>query len=349
MKDWKKALVSPADSIFKALAALDVAALRIVLVADADMRLLGVVTDGDIRRGLLRGLSLESPVREVMRREFLSVSPVDSVADLLQLMRKHDVQQVPVVDEQGRVIGLRRFSEIMGTPVRSNWAVIMAGGLGTRLRPLTDNCPKPLLSVGGRPVIETIIERLMGCGFRNFYISVNYLAQMIMDYLGDGTRFGARFEYLREHDRLGTAGALSLMPYTPDEPFVVTNGDILTRLNFGAMLDFHNLNGACGTMGVREYQYQVPYGVIHTEGARLVDIQEKPTQHHFVNAGIYVFSPEVLKFVPSNAYLDMPGLFTELNRNSKNAAVYPILDYWSDIGSPEDLRKAEDDYPEVFG
>lgn len=348
MKDWKKALVAPEDSIFKALAALDAAALRIALVADADARLLGVVTDGDIRRGLLRGLSLESPVCEVMRREFLSARPGDSVADILKVMREHDVQQLPLVDDRGRIIGLRRFSEIMGTPVRSNWAVIMAGGLGTRLRPLTDNCPKPLLPVGGRPVIETIIEQLMRGGFRNFYISVNYLAEMIMDHLGDGTRFGARFEYLRERDRLGTAGALSLLPRVPDQPFVVTNGDILTRLNFGAMLDFHNLNGACGTMGVREYQYQVPYGVIQTDGGRLVDIREKPTQHYFVNGGIYVFSPEVLEFVPRDVYLDMPGLFTELTRRNKNAAVYPILDYWSDIGSPEDLRKAEQEYPEVF-
>lgn len=348
MKDWKKALVSPEDTIFTALGVLDAAALRIALVADTDARLLGVVTDGDIRRGLLRGLALTSPVSEVMRREFVSARPGDSVAELLRIMREHDVQQVPLIDGQGRVTGLRRFSEIMGTPARSNWAVIMAGGLGTRLRPLTDTCPKPLLPVGGRPVIETIIEQLMRSGFRNFYISVNYLAEKIINHLGDGTRFGARFEYLREHDRLGTAGALSLIPIIPDQPFVVTNGDILTRLNFGAMLDFHNLNGACGTMGVREYQYQVPYGVIHTEGGRLVDIQEKPTQHHFVNGGIYVFSPEVLEFVPRDTYLDMPGLFTELTRKGKSAAVFPIIDYWSDIGSPEDLRKAEQEYAEVF-
>ncbi len=348
MKDWKKALVSPEDSIFTALGALDAAALRIALVVDPEERLLGVVTDGDIRRGLLRGLSLDSPVSGVMRREFVSARAEDSVADLLKIMREHDVQQLPLLDSQGRVLGVRRFSEIMGAPARSNWAVVMAGGLGTRLRPLTDSCPKPLLPVGGRPVIETIIAQLMRCGFRNFYISVNYLADMIIKHLGDGVRFGARFEYLREHERLGTAGALGLMPHVPDQPFVVTNGDILTRLNFGAMLDFHNLNGACATMGVREYQYQVPYGVIHTEGGRLVDIQEKPTQHHFVNAGIYVLSPEALEFVRPNVYLDMPGLFTELTRNHKNAAVYPILDYWSDIGSPEDLRKAEEAYPEVF-
>lgn len=349
MNAWEKALVGPEATLLKTMEALDRGAARIALVVDGEGVLLGVATDGDVRRGILRGLSLEAPVSRVMRREFVRAAPDTPTRSVLALMRERDIQQVPLVDARGRLVGMRCLSDIMGSRARPNTAVIMAGGQGQRLRPLTENCPKPLLKVGGRPVIDTILERLMAAGLRRFYISVNYLAPLIKEHLGDGSALGVRIEYLEEDERLGTAGALGLFPAAPEEAFVVTNGDILTRLDFGALLDFHAASGAQGTMGVREYRYQVPYGVIQSDGKRLVGIEEKPVQHHFVNAGIYVFSPEALEFVKKGEQLDMPGLFTRLTEARREAAVYPIFDYWTDIGSPEDLRRAEREYGEVFG
>jgi NDP-sugar pyrophosphorylase family protein len=259
---------------------------------------------------------------------------------------------LPVVDESGVLVGVKTLAEVMTTPSRENWVVIMAGGLGLRLRPLTEAIPKPMLKVGGKPVLETILERFLACGFYNFFFSVNYLAGAIEDYFGNGSKYGVNIEYLHESEPLGTAGALSLLPERPDLPCLISNADVLTTLNYAGFLDFHHLNVAVGTMGVREYATQVPYGVIQTQGNRLTSIEEKPIRKDFVNGGVYALDPQAfdvaLNKVGRGRTLTMPELFTLLMSKGMSTAAYVINEYWLDIGSPEDLRRAEKEYSEAF-
>ena len=352
MKDWKKSVISPTATVAAAVESLNATGARIVLVAGSDMKLAGIVTDGDLRRGLLTGASLTDPVTAIMSRGTATARPSDSNAHLAALMTGRSFLHLPVVDEAGHLVGLKTLAEVMTAPSRENWVVLMAGGLGTRLRPLTDNTPKPMLPVGGKPVLETILERFLACGFYNFFISVNYRAGIIEDYFGDGGRHGANIQYLHEPEPLGTAGALSLLPEMPHLPCLVSNADVLTTLNYAGFLDFHHLNAAVGTMGVREYAMQVPYGVIQTQGNRLTGIEEKPIRKDFVNAGVYALSPQALTLMHAElgrgVCLTMPDLFTLLMNKGLNTAAYVINEYWLDIGRPEDLHRAEEEYAEVF-
>ena len=353
MKDWKKSVVLPTATVAAAVESLNATGSRIVLVADSDMKLAGIVTDGDLRRGLLKGAGMTDPVATVMSRGTATAKPSDSNAHLAALMTERGFLHLPVVDEAGRLVGLKLVTEVMSTPSRQNWVVLMAGGLGMRLRPLTENTPKPMLEVGGKPVLETILERFLACGFYNFFISVNYRGEAIEDYFGSGTRHGANIHYLHEKEPLGTAGALSLLPELPGLPCLVSNADVLTTLNYSGFLDFHHLNAAVATMGVREYSMQVPYGVIQTQGNRLMSIEEKPVRKDFVNGGIYALSPLALELmygeVGRGVYLNMPELFTLLMDKGLTTAAYPINEYWLDIGRPEDLARANAEYSEVFG
>ena len=352
MKDWKKSIVPPGATVAEAMENLNSTGSRIVLVAGGDMRLAGLVTDGDLRRGLLKGAAMHDPVTTIMVSPKVTAKPSDSNAHLAALMTERSFLHLPVVDEAGCLVGLKSLTEVMTTPARENWVVLMAGGLGTRLRPLTDHTPKPMLKVGGKPVLETILERFLACGFYNFHISVNYRAEAIKDYFGDGARYGANIQYLHESEPLGTAGALSLLPERPGLPCLVSNADVLTTLNYAAFLDFHHLNVAAATMGVREYAMQVPYGVIQTQGNRLTSIEEKPVRKDFVNGGIYALSPHAFDLlyaqVGRGQALTMPELFTLLMHKGLNTAAYVINEYWLDIGRPEDLQRAEAEYDEVF-
>lgn len=352
MKDWKKSVVLPDATVADAVESLNTTGSRIVLVAGADMKLAGIVTDGDLRRGLLAGAGMADPVTRIMSEAKATAKPSDSNAHLAALMTARSFLHLPVVDEAGHLVGVKTLAEVMTTPSRENWVVLMAGGLGTRLRPLTADTPKPMLKVGGKPVLETILERFLACGFYNFFISVNYRAGVIEDYFGDGARHGANIQYLHEPEPLGTAGALSLLPEMPHLPCLVSNADVLTTLNYAGFLDFHHLNAAVATMGVREYAMQVPYGVIQTQGNRLTGIEEKPIRKDFVNAGVYVLAPQALQTMHAAlgraACLTMPDLFTLLMGKGLNTAAYVINEYWLDIGRPEDLQRAEGEYAEVF-
>lgn len=346
--DWKKSVILPTASIRDALQALDKSALQIAFVVDEKNCLLGAVTDGDIRRSLLRGGELSQPVTTVMNNHpIVALQGTDSTV-LLQRMRDKTIRQIPLVDQESRLVGLARMEELLYRPQRDNVVVLMAGGLGTRLRPLTDKIPKPLLKVGAKPILETILENFLDAGFYQFYFAVNYKSQMIEDYFGNGSRFGAEIQYLHENKRMGTAGALYFLPELPKKPIIVMNGDLLTKVDFGALLDYHVEEKAAATMAVRDYNYQVPYGVVDFDGERIAAIREKPTYSFFVNAGIYVLSPEAVAYVNKEEFFDMPQLFEVLVTEGKKTTVYPIREYWLDIGRMDDFERAQEAYGEMF-
>ncbi|MES9994611.1 sugar phosphate nucleotidyltransferase [Desulfovibrio aminophilus] len=344
MKDWKKALVPVTGTMRDAVQALNDGSVRMALAVDAEGRLRGVITDGDIRRGLLVGKTLESSLLDVLITDFRAARPGDGDAAILAVMRELDIQQMPVLDAEGRVIGLKVLGELSAPLPRDNWVVLMAGGLGTRLRPLTEDCPKPLLPVGGRPLLETIMQQFIQHGFHTFFISVNYRADMVEEHFGDGARLGVSIEYLREREPLGTAGALGLLPRKPDAPVFVMNGDLLTRVDFPGMLDFHLAQGAHATMAVRGFDIQVPYGVVDVRENSIVGLEEKPVQKFFVNAGIYVLGPEAVAEIAPDAYLDMPSLFSRLMEQGDPTAAFPIHEYWMDIGRRQDFDQANCDF-----
>jgi len=310
--------------------------------------LLGTVTDGDIRRGILRGVLLDEPIHKIMRTNPTVAHLEDKPEDLYALMKLKQLRQIPILDDHGRVISVEFYDFIALSSQLDNWVVLMAGGLGTRLQPLTDDCPKPLLEVGGRPILQTILESCIKHGFNRFYLSVNYKAKMVEDYFGNGSRWGVDIRYIREDKRMGTAGALSLLPERPTKPFLVMNGDLLTKVNFKQLLDFHLEYCAQATMCVRDYDFQVPYGVVKIQQHRLVDIEEKPAQKFFVNAGIYVLEPEVLDMIPKDEFYDMPSLFMKLVALHHETIVFPIREYWLDIGNKVDFEQAIGDFSEVF-
>ncbi len=345
MKDWQKILVRNTAPIIDAIGIIDKGGLQIALVVDENNRLLGTVTDGDIRRALLKQIQLSSPISEAMCTNFVSAREHE---DVLALMRQRDIMQIPLVDKNGVITGLKSLKEVVSTPGLENPVVLMAGGLGTRLRPLTDTCPKPMLAVGGKPILETILGNFIAHGFRNFILCVNYKSEIIKGYFGDGSRWGARITYVEEHKRMGTAGALSLLPERPTMPFFVMNGDLLTNTNFRQLLEFHKAGGGKATMCVREYEFQVPFGVVTTNGNALVSIEEKPKHNFFVNAGIYVLNPEALDVIPEDTFYDMPDLYRTLMTQNHSATCFPIREYWLDIGRMDDFERAETEYDSHF-
>ncbi|WP_028586180.1 nucleotidyltransferase family protein [Desulfocurvus vexinensis] len=343
MVDWRKAAVAPGTPIRELLAAIDASSCQIGLVVDQDDHLLGTVTDGDIRRGLLQGVELAEPVERVLNRTPVTAQAGPGPAELLQIMREKRVRQLPVLDGQGRVVALELLREVLEPESRDNVVVLMAGGLGTRLRPLTETCPKPMLDVGGRPILETILVNFRTAGFRRFCISVNYMAEAIEKHFGDGSAFGVHIDYLRETTRLGTAGGLSLLPERPAESFFVMNADLLTRVDFQRLLQFHGEHGAAATMCIREYSLQIPYGVVRCDGHRILGMEEKPLHTFFVNAGIYVLDPSALDLVEPGVYLDMPTLLERLRAQERLVAAFPIFEYWLDIGHMNDYQRARQD------
>jgi len=272
-------------TIREALSVIDAGAAEIAFVVDPGGKVLGTVTDGDIRRGLLGGLPLEGTVDRVLNRRFVSVSPMTPRAEVLDLMRARTLSQIPIVDGQGRLEGIHLLREIIGVEARKNWAVVMAGGRGERLRPITDSTPKPMIPVAGRPILERIILHLVGSGFRKVFLSVNYLGQVISDHFGDGCQFGCEIQYLQESEPLGTGGALSLLPKTAEEPILVLNGDLLTQADLGSLLRFHDEGDFKVTVGLREYVHHVPFGVAHLDGDRVMSLREKPTHVWPANCG----------------------------------------------------------------
>lgn len=347
MYQWKKVLLAPDDDMTKAIQVLNEEALRIVLVVDNDGRLLGTITDGDIRRALLQHLGPTSKVTQIMHTEPTVASVEDNRDTILSVMKNKGLLHVPVLDAGGRVVGLETLQHLIEEIKFDNPVVLMAGGFGKRLRPLTNDIPKPLLKVGSKPILQTIMERAINSGFHNFFISTHYKAEMVRDYFGDGGRWGVNIRYIYEEKPLGTAGALGLLPESlPELPVLIMNGDLLTEVNFEHLLRFHNEQGGVATICVRKNEFQVPYGVIDAKGSRVVKIVEKPVHSFFVNAGIYVLNPEVVNSIRNKGYLDMPQLLEECISEGKEVSMFPLHEYWLDIGRLEEFERANREFKE---
>ena len=348
VENWRLVVMQPKATIIDAMTVIDRGALRVALVVDEQYRLLGVVTDGDIRRGLLSKIDLNASVAKVMCNSPFVANVGDSQEKIFSLMNAKTIEHIPVVDDLGVLVGLKTLRELARPRTRDNWVVLMAGGLGSRLGPLTKECPKPLLKVGAKPILELILESYIAHGYNNFFFSVNYKKEMIQDYFGDGSNWGVRIRYLEEKGRLGTAGSLALLPETPKEPFFVMNGDLLTRINFNDILNFHQEHQSKATLCVRKVEQTIPYGVVQTDRHQLLTIEEKPTQSYFVNAGIYLLDPQVLPYLSGVSNFDMPDLFQRIIAGGHETAAFPFLDYWLDIGRRGDFHQACQDYQEVF-
>ncbi|MEA5038659.1 MAG: nucleotidyltransferase family protein [Clostridiaceae bacterium] len=348
MDEWEKALVPPDLMIYKVIELLDKNSQQIAVVTDEENRLLGTVTDGDIRRGILKKVPLNSPVSQIMNPHPITIPKLNDPKSIISILKANKVHHLPVIDEDRHVVGIERLDGLLTDPHSKSWVVIMAGGLGRRLAPLTDSYPKPMLKIGGRPVLQTILEQLIRHGFTRICISVSYRAEQIKSYFGDGSDYGAEIHYLEEEKRMGTAGSLSLFPFKTEEPILVINGDILTKLDFEQLIDFHREHQAKATIAVTTYDYQVPYGVVKASRDRLVGFEEKPVYASFINAGIYVLSPETLSYVPQNSIFDMTGLFEVLLNKKEPVCVFPVREYWIDIGGIKSFQKACRDYDSEF-
>ena len=348
MKNYKNILLKPTSTIKEALKIIDNGAIQIALVVDKDEKLLGTITDGDIRRGLLNNLSLDDTIKTIIFKTPTVCHIEDSKEKILEIALAKKLHQIPIVDKDGILVGIKEIDELLKPDHKSNRVVLMVGGLGTRLRPLTDNMPKPMLKVGNKPILETIILNFKKYGFVNIVLCVSYKSEIIEEYFKDGSEFGVNIEYVHENKRMGTAGALSLVKEKLDEPFFVMNGDLLTNINFENMMEYHVSNSSVATMGVREYDFQVPYGVVKTDGVDIVSIEEKPVHQFFVSGGVYVLSPEVLRYIPEDEYYDMPTLFEKVIKEKEKSISFLIHEYWLDIGRIEEFEKANNEFYEVF-
>jgi dTDP-glucose pyrophosphorylase len=348
MKTWESALIGPDTTLREALETIDRTGTQIALVVDANRRLLGTLSDGDARRGLLRGLTLSDSVSRAMYTTPTCAKSGEDRTSILATMRRLGLHQLPVVDAEGIVVGLEIVHDFLTPPARDNHVVIMAGGLGSRLEELTRDTPKPMLPVGSRPLLETIVRGFAEQGYRKFYLAVNYKAEQIENHFKDGAGLGVEIEYLRERERMGTAGALSLIPTRPRDPFVVMNADLLTKEDFTTMIERHVDAGVVGTMAVRDYEMQVPFGVVRERDGVIERIEEKPIQRFVVSAGIYVLSPEAIPLVPASSFFDMPSLFERMVQNGLRTRCHHIDGYWLDIGRMSDYERANLEFNKVF-
>ena len=342
--EWKNVLLESSATILEALEIINKEALRVALVIDKEQHLVGVVTDGDIRRGLLNNLSLNDAIALVMNTN-PTVAEVGAEREtLIDLMESKGVLSIPLLKD-GKVVGLETLHGALSKNKYQNPVFIMAGGFGTRLRPLTDTCPKPMLKVGDKPILETVVKSFIKAGFSNFYISTHYMPEQIHQHFGDGSNLGVNISYVHEDSPLGTGGALGLLPedMPRDLPLIMINGDVLTKVDFQRLLNFHIENDADATMCVREYDYQIPYGVINGEGNQITSMVEKPVQRFFVNAGIYVVSPRVIQSVEKNQNIDMPTLLEQHMKERQKVLMFPIHEYWLDIGRMDDFKRAQVD------
>ncbi|MBT6471666.1 MAG: CBS domain-containing protein [Candidatus Marinimicrobia bacterium] len=348
MFDWKKILLSPKASLEKSIKVLHEGGYRIALVVDEQNKLLGTVTDGDIRRALITKFTMDSEIKLIMNAQPIKISKPFSRKELLSIMSSKGLMHMPIVDKDGVLCGLETMEHLVSSPSYDNPIFLMAGGFGTRLHPLTKNTPKPLLEVGNMPILETIIKQFIDHGFHNFYISTHFKSEQIVDYFKNGDRYGVKIQYIHEDTPLGTAGSLGLLPDNlPDLPIIMMNGDLLTSVDYKDLLDFHNDNDANATMCVREYDFQVPYGVVDIDGCLIRGIKEKPIHKFFVNAGIYVLNKSLINRADGESYLDMTDLLeSELDSSGVNA--FPIHEYWLDIGHIDEYEKANRDAVTIF-
>lgn len=342
-------MLSQSATMIDAIQVLNTEALRIVLVVDAQNRLVGTVTDGDIRRSLIKEQSMSSELSEIMNHRPIVSSVNYNRDELLNKMRINNLLHMPIIDHDGEIVGLETLQHLIEKERYDNPVFLMAGGFGTRLRPLTEDTPKPMLNVGSRPILQTILEQFVDVGFHNFYISTHYKADMIKSYFGNGDDWNINIHYIHEEQPLGTAGSLGLLPNDiPELPIILMNGDLLTKVDFIELLTFHNENKSLATMCVREYDFQVPYGVIAADEHRVKSIVEKPVQKYFVNAGVYVLDHSIAKTIDGQTFIEMPIFLNEKIQQGKAVNMFPLHEYWMDIGQIEQYEQAKIDAVRIF-
>ena len=348
MKNIKKIKINEDSTVKQALRAISRGQLKIAIVVDTKDKLIGTLSDGDIRRGFLKGLNINSSIKTLINTKPLISKYGERTDSILKIAYSKKINQIPVVNNKGRVLGVLTINDPIKNKLTFNYVVIMAGGKGTRLKTLTKSIPKPMLKVGDKPILETIIERFRDCGYKNIILCVNYKSNKIENYFKNGKKFGVKIKYIKEKKRMGTAGALSLLKREKlTEPFFVTNGDLLTNLNFEKMLDFHQKYNAMATMCVKEYNLSSPYGEVNLINENICNINEKPTHKFFANSGIYVLNPECIKLVPKKFY-DMTSLFKKMISKKKKVISFPIEEYWKDIGRPSDYETANKEFLKQF-
>ena len=350
MKNWHKYKVDIGATILDALKVIEAGALKFAIVTSNDGKLCGSLSDGDVRRGILKGVGMNENVSVVMNPTPILISNKTSEAEIIEVMKKKQITYLPKVDKDGFVLELVSLTELEEeVSTKESSVILMAGGLGARLGELTANCPKPMLKVGDKPILELIIENFKANGYHNFFLSVNYMSEVIENYFGNGEKFGVKITYLREKERLGTAGSLSLMKPINDQPIIVMNGDLLTNVDFDSLLKHHAKNKFDATMCVRQHDYQIPFGVVHVQETEMNYIEEKPIYSQLVNAGIYILMPELLQNMPQGTFLDMPSFLSEMKtKQNKRIGVFPIHEYWIDIGRKDDFLRAELEYLNRF-
>ena len=335
-------------SIKEALEVIDKGAIKVAVVLSDDGLLLGILNDGDIRRALLKGMSLGDSIAGIINKHPVVANINDTKERILELANEKKLHQIPIISN-GKLIGIQDIREFLAPKNKPNKVILMVGGLGTRLRPLTNDVPKPMLDVGNKPILHTIVENFAKYGYTDIIMCVNYKSEIIKEYFGNGDKFGVKIEYVLESQRMGTAGALSLLKERPKDDFFVMNGDLLTNVNFEYLHEYHKDSNALASICIRKYEMQVPYGVVNVRANKVTSIEEKPTQSFFVSAGIYMFSPIVLDFIPKGVFYDMPTLFSELLKHDFPIHPFPIREYWLDIGRMDEYRRANDEYEGVFG
>ena len=346
--DLENICVTDEVDIRSSLLALGKCGLGIILVINNKNKLIGTLTDGDIRRALLDGKDLSSKVESVMNKNFFFINEKDNLFEVQENLINKGLRHLPVLDQEGSVIKLlisKNFSIKKNLP---NAVVIMAGGTGSRLRPQTTNCPKPMLEINGKPILEIVIENCIKDGFKEFFLSVNYLKEIIINHFKDGSKWGININYLEENKPLGTAGSLSLLPENLKNDIMVINGDVLTKFNFQKLLEFHSHYKATATLSVREYIMNVPFGVIDTNGVDVKGMTEKPTYKKNVNAGVYALNPSVLKLLNKGEKIDMPELIKRIITSKRKVIACPIHEYWIDIGRPETLEEAYTSWEDII-
>lgn len=339
--DINKLKLTPSSSIEEALKIVGKERVRLGIIVDEKDKFLGVISDSNIRKALINGKSLKDNIKEIYTKNPITIKENTSKNELLKLSAKTDIYDFPVLDEQGTIVSIKSISSLY--KANANFIIIMAGGLGSRLKELTKNTPKPMLKVGKKPILESIVQRLKAQNFENFIFCVNYKKQIIEEYFKKGEKLGVKIAYIKERKKLGTAGALSLIKQDFEESFIVMNADILTELDFNALLKAHKKSKALMSVCVREFEQQIPYGVITQKQGFIQSIEEKPKQKFLVSAGIYVLEKEILNLVPKNEYLDMPELI-KLAMQKGRVNTYIINDYWIDIGRMEEFLKANEDF-----
>jgi dTDP-glucose pyrophosphorylase/predicted transcriptional regulator len=339
-KEWEKASIEPSSTIANAIFNLNSTGFKLVLVVGLDKKLIGTISDGDIRRGLLSGVCLEDSILKVANKNPLVVNENVSRSEVIAIMRSTNIQQIPIIDKFGQLVGMHLWEEISNRSI-PNKLVIMAGGKGVRLQPATNNSPKPMLLVAGKPILEHVINHAKKQGIKNFVIAIHYLGGLIEDYFQDGTKFGVSIEYIREENPLGTAGALSLYQSNSSLPIVVINGDVLSDVQYPDLIDFHVRNKTLATIVAKSYEWQNPFGVVTTNGLDVIEYSEKPIHLSNINAGIYVLDPKVIDALPKGIPLDMSELIMQLLENREKVTAYFVYENWMDLGRPQDLIAAQ--------